>query len=67
MGQYDITIDVSLVSRHLALPGCVHIYLCFNIYAYLKKHPYSKNIMNPAYMNIKYKSVEHFHDEAEWF
>ena len=63
--QATIETKVAMLSRHLALPRHGNLDQCFNIYAYLKNHPCSKLVMNPAYMNVKYNFGECFKEEAE--
>ena len=53
LGRVDIATEVALISRHLALTFRGHLDQCFNIYAYLKQHQYSKLVMNLDYMNIE--------------
>ena len=67
LGRADIATETALLSRHLALPRHGHLDQCFNIFAYLKKHPYSKLIMNPAYMHVEGNNPDSFNNKAEWY
>ena len=66
LGRAAIATEVALISRHLDLPCRGHFDQCFNVYAYLKQHHYSKLVMNPAYMNSKDHYPDSFNDRAEW-
>ena len=66
LGQADIATEVSLLSRHLYLLRRGHIYKLFNTCEYLKKHPYSKIVINPDYMNVKCNFGKRFNEEEDW-
>ena len=63
----NITTYVEILPIHLALPYHDHIDQGLNIHAYLKKHPYSRLVMNHAYMNTKNRFGKRFNEEANWF
>ena len=58
LGRADIAVEVSLLSRHLALPRRGQLDQCFNIFAYLKAHPQAKLLMDPdrMYLDEEFKS-----------
>ena len=67
LGQANIVTEVALISRHLDLSRCGHLDECFNIYAYLKQHQYSKLVMKPAYMNVEDHYPNIFNEKPERF
>ena len=66
LGQSNIATEVDLLSRHLALPRRGHLDQYFNIYTYLKNHPYSKFVMKHAYINLKDKFCKRFNEDVKW-
>ena len=52
LGRADIALEVALLSRHLASPRRGHLDQCFNIFAYMKKQPKAKLVMNPERMHL---------------
>ena len=66
LGRADIATEVALLSRHLAMPRRGHLDQCFNIIAYLKRHPKSKLVLNPAYMDVRSRFSDRFVEKADW-
>ena len=67
LGRADIAVEVSLLSRHLALPRRGHLDQAYNIVAYLKKHPYSKLVMDATPLRCKERYAKRFKENAEWY
>ena len=67
LGRADIAVEVSLLSRHLALPRRGHLDQAYNIVAYLKKHPYSKLVMDARPLCHKERFAKRFKENAEWY
>ena len=55
------------MSRHLSLPRRGHLDQLLNIHIFLKSHPYYSLVMNPAYMNLKYKFGKRSNKEDKRF
>ena len=67
LGRADIAVEVSLLSRHMALPRRGHLDQAYNIAAYLKTHKYSKLVMSPKPMRHRDLRASSFKTDAEWF
>lgn len=67
LGRADIAVEVSLLSRHMALPRRGHLDQAFNVAAYLKTHKYSKLVMSPKSMRHREIYADKFNADAEWF
>ena len=67
LGRGDIATEVALLSRHLALPRRGHLEQAYNVVAYLKKHPYSKLVMDPTPQGHKDRYAKRFNTDADWF
>jgi hypothetical protein len=46
LGRVDILVDVSKLSRYLAAPREGHLEQLFHIFAYLRRHPKSRMVIN---------------------
>ena len=46
MGQSNVSVELSLLSRHLIMPHSEHLDKAFNIFAYLRFHLNSKLVIN---------------------
>ena len=69
LGRADIALEVSLLSRHLALPRRGHLEEALNVVAYLDKAKYSKLAMRPEpqeYLDDE-RLTNRFTKNAEWF
>ena len=67
LGRADIAVEVSLLSRHMALPRRGHLEQAYNIAAYLKLKQYSKLVMSPKPMRHKELLKSRFNTDAEWY
>ena len=63
----DIEIEVALLLIHLDLPQHGRLYQRFNVFYYLKKHPFPRIVMNPYYMDARNKLSNQFNENTEWF
>ena len=52
MGRVDIAVEVSMMSRYVAMPREGHLQQMFHMFAYLKMHHNSQIVMDPTYPDI---------------
>lgn len=52
LGRVDISVEVSLLSSHMALPREGHLNELFHIFGYLKTHHNSEMVFDPSYPDI---------------
>ena len=65
--QSDISVEGSLLSRHLDLPHWDHFYQEFKFFTYLTKYYHAKLVLNPDCMFMDKKFVEKFNHNAECY
>jgi len=58
LGRIDITVEVSMLSSHVALPREGHLQQVFHIFTYLKYHNNSSIVFDPSYPEIDYDKFE---------
>ena len=69
LGRADIAVEVSLLSRHLALPRRGHLEEALNIVAYLDKMKHSKLVMKSEPLGFlkDERIAKRFNKDAEWY
>jgi hypothetical protein len=58
LGRIDITVEVSMLSSHVALPREGHLQQVFHIFTYLKYHHNSSIVFDPSYPELEYDKFE---------
>ena len=67
LGCGNIETEVALLLINMDLPWRGLLYQRFNIFYYLKKHPFSKLVINPYYMDARNKISNQFNENVMWF
>ena len=58
LGRVDITLEVSMMSSHLALPREGHLEQVFHIFGYLKAHPNTELVFDPTVPDLDLSGFE---------
>ena len=58
LGRFDINVEASMLSSHLAMPREVHMQELLQVFTYLKKHMNTEMVFDPSKTEIDMNSFQ---------